>query len=176
MAVHKAQLHEDVAHLNPDIRIWIVVSEFNRDLVGQQRDMTLSFLKEKWFNDVDVFYVPWAFEIPAIVSQVVQSWLYSVVITLWCVIQWETPHFDYICDSLSVWLMNISTQIDIPLVFWVLTCDTYEQAAARVNENYAIYALNYLVQRGKATQHIDKRIASFQDQAMNMMWDMVSEV
>jgi 6,7-dimethyl-8-ribityllumazine synthase len=53
--------------------------------------------------------------------------------------------------------MDLGMTYDVPLIFGILTCDTLEQAQARVDDNYAIYALNYLAQRSHASKLLEKR-------------------
>ncbi len=152
MAIHSAQLLEHTKQLNRSLHIAIVRSEFNTELSEKLLSNTLELLEKEGFTHIDIFSVPWAFEIPALTSKVLDSWIYTLVITLWVVIKWSTPHFDYICTECLRGLMDLSLNHDTPVIVWVLTCDTYEQAKKRANNTYAIYALNYLTQR-TTTEH-----------------------
>lgn len=76
---------------------------------------------------------------------------------LGCVIKGQTPHFDYICAECSRGMMQLSMNYDTPLIFGVLTCLTLEQAKARIDTNYAIYGLNYLISWTRAHEQLDMR-------------------
>ena len=82
MAVHDAKLHSDTEKLNPDIRIAIVAAEFNKGIMTDLIRLNINKLQEAGFVHVDLFRVPGAFEMPAQTSVVLESGLYSVVITL----------------------------------------------------------------------------------------------
>lgn len=157
MAVHNAQIHEDVAHLNRDLRIAIVASEFNDDIMSGLIQKNIALFTEQWFEHIDVYRVPGCFELPPQAKQILEKWVYNMVIVLWCVIRWHTPHFEYVCTESSRWLMDLGLHYDTPQIFGILTCDTLEQAQARVDNNYGIYALNYLAQHGRASQLLDER-------------------
>ncbi len=172
MAVHNAHLHEDVEQLNRNLRIALVVAEFNETITSWLLDKNLAFLTKEGFDDIDVFRVPWCFELPPQTKQILDRWLYSMVITLWCVIKWETPHFDYVCEQTSRWIMDLWLTYDIPLIFWVLTCDSVEQAEARVDHNYAIYALNYVAQHWRASLLLDQRY----EEITSSMSDIMEEL
>ena len=163
-----------VSHLNPDMRIAIVASEFNEDIMEPMIEKNRALFAEHGFTNVDIYRVPWAYEIPAVTSQILMKWLHSLVITLWCLIKWSTPHFDYICDACSRGLMDLSMSADVPVIFWVLTCDTHEQAVARANENYAIYGLNYLAQRGLLQHDLTTKHEEMMAQVGEIMQDLDS--
>lgn len=164
MAVHNANLSKETTLLNRNIQIWIVISEFNEEISTQLLNETLTLLEQEWFTNVDVYSVPWAFEIPALTSKILDKWIYTVLLTLWVVIKWSTPHFDYICTECCRWIMDLSLAHDTPVILWVLTCDTYEQAKRRANNNYAIYALNYLAQRTVCETNLHSKYSSLLEQ------------
>lgn len=157
MAVHKAHIHPDVTQLNPDVRICIVAAQFNNDIMKPLIDKNIATLREHWFGHIDVYHVPGCFEIPAQTAEILESWVYNLVITLWCLIRWQTPHFDYICTECSRGIMDLSIAYETPVIFGVLTCNDMDQALARVDDNYAVYGLNYLAQRSQATLTLDER-------------------
>ena len=172
MAVHQAKINDMVSHLNPDMRIALVVSEFNNDIMEPMIASNIAVFEKYGFANIDIYTVPGAYEIPAVTSQILAKWLHSLVLTLWCVIRWSTPHFDYICDAVSRGLMDLSMSADVPVIFWVLTCDTHEQAVARANDNYAIYGLNYLAQRG-LLQH---DLTTKHEEMMVQVWEIMEDL
>lgn len=82
-------------------------------------------------ENVDVAWVPGAFEIPLIASKMAKSGKYDAVICLGAVIRGATSHYDYVCNEVSKGVAQVSLQSDIPVMFGVLTTDNIEQAIER---------------------------------------------
>ncbi len=82
-------------------------------------------------EDIDLAWVPGAFEIPLIASKMAQSGKYDAVICLGAVIRGATSHYDYVCSEVSKGIANVSLSSDIPVMFGVLTTDNIEQAIER---------------------------------------------
>lgn len=135
---------KDISLLDSDINIAFVVGEFNREYTKELEDVNIAFLNDNWFENIVSFYVPWAFEIPAMTKKVLESWDFDLVITLWVVIRWDTPHFDYVCNETSRWIMNLTMEYETPIIFWLLTCNNEEQVKQRIKPVYALSWLNLL--------------------------------
>lgn len=135
---------KDISLLDKDMNIAFVVWEFNREYTKALEDINIEFLNQNGFENVVSFYVPWAFEIPAMTKKVLETWDFDLVITLWVVIRWDTPHFDYVCNEASRWIMNLTMEYDTPIIFWLLTCNTDEQVKERIKAVYALSGLNLL--------------------------------
>ena len=82
-------------------------------------------------EDIEVAWVPGAFEIPLIASKMAKCGKYDAVICLGAVIRGATSHYDYVCSEVSKGIANVSLNSDIPVLFGVLTTDTIEQAIER---------------------------------------------
>lgn len=82
---------------------------------------------------VEVYRVPGAWELPQAARRVAALNRHDALIALGCVIRGETPHFDYVAGEASSGLGAVARQIDIPLLFGVLTTDTPDQAWARAS-------------------------------------------
>ena len=82
-------------------------------------------------DDVDVAWVPGAFEIPLIAKKMAKSGKYDAVICLGAVIRGSTSHYDYVCAEVSKGVAQVSLNSGIPVMFGVLTTDTIEQAIER---------------------------------------------
>jgi 6,7-dimethyl-8-ribityllumazine synthase len=80
---------------------------------------------------VDLFEVAGSFELPAAVALLADTGRYDAVVPIGCVIRGETPHFEYIAQSVSKGLMDLTLTYPIAIPFGVLTCDTIEQARER---------------------------------------------
>lgn len=114
-------------------RIAVIVSRFNETITRALVDGALDALVKHGtaFDDVDVFWVPGAWELPLAVRHVMATERYDAVIALGAVVRGETPHFDYVAGEASRGLAEASRDSEIPLGFGLLTCDTMEQALAR---------------------------------------------
>ncbi|MBQ8476225.1 6,7-dimethyl-8-ribityllumazine synthase [bacterium] len=111
----------------------IIISRFN-DFIGNKllegAIDTFKRLNVKEDN-IDVIYVPGAFEIPLSAKVAASSNKYAAIVTLGAVIKGATAHYDYVCAELSKGIAAVSMDSKVPVLFGVLTCDTIEQAIER---------------------------------------------
>jgi 6,7-dimethyl-8-ribityllumazine synthase len=114
-------------------RIVVVASRFNEPVVKKLVDGALEALVKYGvvFDDIDVIWVPGAWELPLAARWLLASDRYDGVVAVGAVIRGETAHFDYIAAEASRGLAQASTESETPIGFGVLTCDTDEQAEAR---------------------------------------------
>ena len=115
------------------IRIGIVCARFNELIVskllsGCQDGLLRHGVRDE---DIEVAWVPGAFEIPLIASKMARSGRYDAVIALGAVIRGSTSHYDYVCAEVSKGIASVSLQTGVPVMFGVLTTDTIEQAIER---------------------------------------------
>jgi 6,7-dimethyl-8-ribityllumazine synthase len=115
------------------LKIGIVVGRFNEFITSKLLGGAQDALKRHGVSesDVDVAWVPGAFEIPLIAQKMANSKKYDAVITLGTVIRGATPHFDYVCNEAAKGVSAASLNSGIPVVFGVLTTDSIEQAIER---------------------------------------------
>lgn len=119
--------------VSDNIRIGIVAARFNEfitsKLLGGAIDaLTRHEVKE---DDIEVAWVPGAFEIPLLASKMAKSRRYDAIICLGAVIRGSTTHYDYVCSEVSKGIANVSLNSDIPVMFGVLTTENIEQAIER---------------------------------------------
>ena len=119
--------------INDGIRVGIIATRFNEfitsKLLGGAMDGLLRHdIKEE---NIDVAWVPGAFEIPLIASKMAKSGKYDAVICLGAVIRGATSHYDYVCAEVSKGIATVALQSEIPVMFGVLTTDNIEQAIER---------------------------------------------
>lgn len=114
-------------------RIAVVVSRFNETVTRALVDGAMDALVRHGvsFDDVDVIWVPGAWELPLAVRRAMATERYDAVVALGAVIRGDTPHFDYVAGESSRGLADASRDSDVPLGFGLLTCDTMEQALER---------------------------------------------
>ncbi len=118
-------------------RFAIVAARFNSDIVnnllkGAKDTLLKQGVAEK---DIDIVYVPGAFEIPLAAMHLVDAEEHAAIITLGCVIQGDTPHFDFVAGECARGVMDVSLSTGIPVIFGVLTTNTPEQAQLRSQIN-----------------------------------------
>lgn len=114
-------------------RIAVVASRFNESITRALVDGAMDALVRHGtrFDDIDLLWVPGAWELPLAVRGALASERYDAIVALGAVIRGETPHFDYVAGEASRGLSDAATQADIPVGFGLLTCDSMEQAEAR---------------------------------------------
>lgn len=111
----------------------VVVARFNQTVTQRLLDGALEGLVRHGvaFDDIDVAWVPGAWELPAAARRLLGSDRYTALIALGAVIRGETPHFDYVAGEASRGLAQAAAEFDVPIGFGVLTCDTMQQADDR---------------------------------------------
>lgn len=115
------------------LRFGVVVGRFNEFISGKLLSGALDALKRHGVDedDVEVAWVPGAFEIPLVAKKMADSGTYDAVITLGAVIRGSTPHFDYVCNEAAKGVAAVALQSGVPTIFGVLTTDSIEQAIER---------------------------------------------
>lgn len=116
-----------------DIKVGIVAARFNEfitsKLIGGAMDGLLRHdVKE---DDVDLAWVPGAFEIPLVAQKMAESGKYDAVICLGAVIRGATSHYDLVCNEAAKGVAQVSLKTGVPVMFGVVTTDTIEQAIER---------------------------------------------
>ena len=86
-------------------------------------------------NDIELFYVPGAFEIPLTLKKTAMTGRYDAIVALGAVIRGGTPHFEYVAGECVKGISHVSLDSEIPIAFGVLTVDTVEQAIERSGAN-----------------------------------------
>lgn len=115
------------------LRFAVVASRFNDEIVSLLLDGAADCLARHGArtDDVTIWRVPGAFEIPQAVSKIARAGKVDAVITLGALIRGETPHFDFISAQVTSDLSRVAVSLGIPVSFGVITCNTLEQAQAR---------------------------------------------
>jgi 6,7-dimethyl-8-ribityllumazine synthase len=110
-----------------------VVSRFNETITQRLLDGALdAFVRHGVaFDDVDVLWVPGAWELPFAPRPAAATERYDALVALGAVVRGDTPHFDFVAGEASRGLSLASSDFDLPIGFGLLTCDTMAQAEAR---------------------------------------------
>lgn len=116
-----------------DVKIAIVAGRFNEFITSKLIGGALDVLKRNDVSEenIDIAWVPGAFEIPLIAKKLANTQKYDAIITLGAVIKGSTPHFDYVCSEVSKGVAQISLQSELPVIFGVLTTNNIEEAIER---------------------------------------------
>ena len=114
----------------------VVVSKFNGEITTKLLESALAELDAVGVprSQLTIVPVPGAFELPIAAMALAKTRRYLCVVALGCVIRGETPHFDYVASEAASGLQLAGLETGIPVSFGVLTCDTQEQAEARVGK------------------------------------------
>ncbi len=118
---------------NNDVKIAIVASKFNEIVTHHLVDDALATLKQFGINEnnIDVYWVPGAFEIGFTAKKIMLSGKYDGIMTLGAVIKGETDHYSMIIQNVTNAIMQINLEAEIPVTFGILTTDDIEQALQR---------------------------------------------
>lgn len=116
-----------------DRRVAVVASRFNDSITSKLADGAMDALVRHGVaaDDIDLVWVPGAWELPGAVRRLMGSERYDALVAVGAVIRGDTPHFDYVAGEASRGLAQAAAEFDIPVGFGLLTCDTMEQAEAR---------------------------------------------
>ena len=114
-------------------RIGIVCARFNEFITSKLLGGAIDGLVRRNVaeEDIDVAWVPGAFEIPLIAKKMAKSGKYDAVICLGAVIRGATTHYDFVCAEVSKGIAAVSLEAEIPVMFGVLTTENIEQAIER---------------------------------------------
>ena len=115
------------------LKFGIVVGRFNEFIGGKLVSGAIDALKRHGVleENIEMSWVPGAFEIPLIAKKMAKTKKYDAVICLGAVIRGSTPHFDYVSNEVTKGIASVSLDTEIPIIFGVLTTDNIEQAIER---------------------------------------------
>ncbi|CAC6380326.1 6,7-dimethyl-8-ribityllumazine synthase [Staphylococcus aureus] len=119
--------------IGKDLKFAIVVSRFNDFITGRLLEGAKDTLIRHDVNEdnIDVAFVPGAFEIPLVAKKLASSGNYDAIITLGCVIRGATSHYDYVCNEVAKGVSKVNDQTNVPVIFGILTTESIEQAVER---------------------------------------------
>ncbi|HHV8921940.1 TPA: 6,7-dimethyl-8-ribityllumazine synthase [Staphylococcus aureus] len=119
--------------IGKDLKVAIVVSRFNDFITGRLLEGAKDTLIRHDVNEdnIDVAFVPGAFEIPLVAKKLASPGNYDAVITLGCVIRGATSHYDYVCNEVAKGVSKVNDQTNVPVIFGILTTESIEQAVER---------------------------------------------
>lgn len=115
------------------MKIGIVVAEWNRQVTDKLLEGACNTLEKHKVHseNICVYRVPGSFELTFGAKCLAENGEYDAIIVLGCVIRGDTPHFDYVCSSVTTGITELNLMYDIPFIFGLLTTDNMEQAEER---------------------------------------------
>lgn len=115
------------------LKFAIIVGRFNEFIGSKLLSGAVDGLKRHGVKeeDIDIAWVPGAFEIPLIAKKLANNEKYDGVLCLGAVIKGATPHFDYVCSEVSKGVATVSLETSKPVIFGVLTTNSIEEAIER---------------------------------------------
>ena len=121
--------------LRPTGRVAILVSRYNELITAKLLEGALACCREAGLprEQVDVVWVPGAFELPVVADGAAATGKYACLVALGVVIRGDTPHFDYVASEAASGLQLAALETGVPVSFGVLTVDTREQAEERID-------------------------------------------
>lgn len=116
-----------------NLRVAIVAAEWNGHITSALTKGATDLFKAEGYPDdaVEIFHVPGAVELTFAASQLIEASMFDAVIVFGCVIRGGTPHFDYVCQSVTQGITALNADCDTPVIFGVLTVDTEQDALDR---------------------------------------------
>jgi 6,7-dimethyl-8-ribityllumazine synthase len=126
-----------IAEVEPKDRFGIVVARWNEAITRKLLEGAVARLQERGIADdsIDVAWVPGAMEIPLVAKRLAKLNRYQAIICLGAVIRGETTHDQHINRSVSLAITWLALEVNVPVLFGVLTCETMEQAIHRAGGN-----------------------------------------
>lgn len=115
------------------LKFVLVVSRFNEFITGKLLEGAQDALKRHGVNDIDVdlAWVPGAFEIPLVAKKLASTQKYDAVICLGAVIRGATPHFEYVANEVTKGIAIVGLETGVPITYGIVTADNLEQAIER---------------------------------------------
>jgi len=119
-------------------RVAVLASRFNEAVTQRLVDGAMDALTRHGtrFEDIDVVWVPGAWELPTAARALLATDRYEALVAVGAVIRGETPHFDVVAGESSRGLSQAAADYDTPVGLGLLTCDTMEQALARAGGDH----------------------------------------
>ena len=116
-----------------DVKIAIVISRFNDFISSKLLDGALDYLMRQgvYHNQIDIYWVPGAFEIPLVAKKVAKTKKYDGIICLGAVIRGDTPHFNFVAAEATKGIAQVMLSEEIPVAYGILTTDNVDQAIER---------------------------------------------
>ncbi|MFF5994037.1 6,7-dimethyl-8-ribityllumazine synthase [Lysinibacillus sp. KU-BSD001] len=119
--------------IGTELKVGIVVGRFNEFITAKLLDGAMDGLKRHGVaeENIDIAWVPGAFEVPLIAKKMAEANKYDAIIGLGTVIRGSTTHYDYVCNEAAKGIASVGLSTGVPIIFGIVTTETIEQAIER---------------------------------------------
>ncbi|MDM9811339.1 6,7-dimethyl-8-ribityllumazine synthase [Clostridioides difficile] len=119
--------------IGKDLKIGIINSRFNEFITSKLLSGAEDCLLRHDVSpeNIEIVWVPGAFEIPLVAQKMAKSGKYDAIICLGCLIRGATSHYDYVCSEVSKGIAKVSLDSELPVIFGIVTTENIEQAIER---------------------------------------------
>jgi len=132
MTIIKNQIKGKIPKINRNVKIGIVKSAYNSQITDALEESCVKELKKAGVKNIVTIEVPGAYELPFGCQKLAKTKKCDVIIAIGAVIKGQTPHFDFIANSASIGIIDVSLKLNVPIIFCVLTTNNIGQARARI--------------------------------------------
>ncbi len=134
----------NITAIPKNIEIAFITADFNKEFTSEMEKVSEDYLTENYFKNITKFYVPGAFEIPAMLERVLANKKFDLVYCFGVVIRWATTHYEMVANESARWITDVTLKYPTPVINSILTCENEEQVKERINRNTTISGLNLL--------------------------------
>jgi 6,7-dimethyl-8-ribityllumazine synthase len=147
------------------LRIAVIVARFNLPFTERLLDGCASQLVRLGVRgeDIDVFWVPGAFELPQVAARLVDGGVHDAIVCIGCVIRGETSHYDHVAENAAAGIAAVAREAPVPVIFGVLTTEDETQAEARSGggrTHHGEYAARAAVEMARLLERVDDRVGA----------------
>lgn len=134
----------NITAIPKNIEIAFITADFNKEFTSEMEKISEAYLQENYFKNISKFYVPGAFEIPAMLERILSNKRFDLIYCFGVVIRWWTTHYEMVANESARGIMNVSLRHATPVINAILTCENEQQVKERINTNTTISGLNLL--------------------------------
>ena len=134
----------NITAIPKNIEIAFITADFNKEFTSEMEKVSEDYLTENYFKNISKFYVPGAFEIPAMLKRILENKKFDLIYCFGVIIRWETTHYEMVANESARWITDVILKYPTPVINGILTCENQQQVEARINTHTTISGLNLL--------------------------------
>ena len=134
----------NITAIPKNIEIAFITADFNKEFTSEMEKVSEDYLTENFFKNISKFYVPGAFEIPAMLERILDNKNFDLIYCFGVVIRGATTHYEMVANESARWITDVTLRYKTPVINSILTCENEDQVKERINTNTTISGLNLL--------------------------------
>ena len=134
----------NITAIPKNIEIAFITADFNKEYTSEMEQVAEDYLHKNYFKNISKFYVPGAFEIPAMLERILKDKKFDLIYCFGVVIRWGTTHYDMVAWESARGITDVSLKYKTPIINAILTCENQTQVEERINTNTTVSGLNLL--------------------------------